>query len=93
MKKLFDRLFGSLVFKIGIAIVIVETILLGLFGGYYVQYFGAEIDRRIAEQISAPGRLIQDEQLKISVISKTTKIKFAISLLVPSCVSLIVCFQ
>ena len=69
MKKLFDRLFGSLVFKIGIAIVIVETILLGLFGGYYVQYFGAEIDRRIAEQISAPGRLIQDEQLKISVIS------------------------
>ena len=69
MKKLFHRLFGSLVFKIGVAIIIVETILLGLFGGYYVQYFGAEIDRRIVEQISAPGRLIQDEQLKISVIS------------------------
>ncbi len=69
VKKLFHRLFGSLVFKIGVAIIIVETILLGLFGGYYVQYFGAEIDRRIVEQISAPGRLIQDEQLKISVIS------------------------
>ena len=69
MKKLLDRMIGSLVFKIALSIVIVETILLGLFGGYYVQYFGAEIDRRIAEQISAPGRLIQDEQLKISVIS------------------------
>lgn len=69
MKKLLDRMIGSLVFKIAIAIVIVETILLGLFGGYYVQYFGAEIDRRIAEQISAPGRLIQDEQLKVSVLS------------------------
>lgn len=54
MKKLFDRMIGSLVFKIALAIVIVETILLGLFGGYYVQYFGAEIDRRIAEQISTP---------------------------------------
>ncbi|RCK47658.1 histidine kinase [Thalassospira profundimaris] len=69
MKKLFDRLFGSLAFKIGFAIVIVETIFLGLFGGYYIQYFGAEIDRRTAEQISAPGRLIQEEQLKISIIS------------------------
>tara|TARA_R110002049_G_scaffold52872_24_gene148256 strand:- start:65707 stop:68064 length:2358 start_codon:yes stop_codon:yes gene_type:complete len=69
VKKLLDRMIGSLVFKIALSIVIVETILLGLFGGYYVQYFGAEIDRRIAEQISAPGRLIQDEQLKISVIS------------------------
>ncbi|MCC9620826.1 response regulator [Thalassospira sp. MA62] len=69
MKKLFDRLFGSLVFKIALAIVIVETILLGLFGFYCIQYFGAEIDRRIAEQISAPGRLMQDEQLKISIIS------------------------
>ncbi|WP_417804519.1 ATP-binding protein [Thalassospira lucentensis] len=69
MKKLLDRMIGSLVFKIALSIVIVETILLGLFGFYYVQYFGAEIDRRITEQISAPGRLIQDEQLKISVIS------------------------
>ncbi|MBX2831942.1 MAG: response regulator [Rhodospirillales bacterium] len=69
MKKLLDRMIGSLVFKIALAIVIVETILLGLFGGYYVQYFGAEIDRRIAEQISTPGRLIQDEQLKVSILS------------------------
>ncbi|WP_033067891.1 ATP-binding protein [Thalassospira australica] len=69
MKKLFDRMIGSLVFKIALAIIIVETILLSLFGGYYVQYFGAEIDRRIAEQISSPGRLIQQEQLKISILS------------------------
>jgi signal transduction histidine kinase/ActR/RegA family two-component response regulator/HAMP domain-containing protein len=69
VKKLFDRMVGSLVFKIALAIVIVETILLGLFGGYYVQYFGAEIDRRIAEQISTPGRLIQQEQLKVSILS------------------------
>ncbi|MFH1803731.1 MAG: ATP-binding protein [Pseudomonadota bacterium] len=75
MKKLFDRLFRSLAFKIGVAIVIVETIFLGLFGGYYIQYFGAEIDRRTSEQISAPGRLIQDEQLKLSVISDAGQMK------------------
>ncbi len=75
MKKLFDRMIGSLVFKIALAIVIVETILLGLFGGYYVQYFGAEIDRRIAEQISTPGRLIQDEQLKVSILSDPEQMK------------------
>lgn len=69
MKKLLDRLFGSLAFKIGLAIFVVETIFLGLFGGYYIQYFGAEIDRRMVEQISAPGRLIQEEQLKISILS------------------------
>ena len=60
---------GSLVFKIAFAIIVVETILFGLFGGYYVNYFGAEIDRRIAEQISTPGRLIQQEQLKVSILS------------------------
>ncbi|WP_430474073.1 ATP-binding protein [Thalassospira lucentensis] len=75
MKKLLDRMIGSLVFKIALAIVIVETILLGLFGGYYVQYFGAEIDRRIAEQISAPGRLIQDEQLKVSILSDAAQME------------------
>jgi len=75
VKKLFDRMIGSLVFKIALAIVIVETILLGLFGGYYVQYFGAEIDRRIAEQISTPGRLIQDEQLKVSILSDAKQMK------------------
>ncbi len=69
LRTLFDRLIGSLVFKIAFAIIVVETILLGLFGGYYVQYFGAEIDRRIAEQISTPGLLIQREQLKISILS------------------------
>lgn len=69
MRTLFDRLIGSLVFKIAFAIIVVETILFGLFGGYYVNYFGAEIDRRIAEQISTPGRLIQQEQLKVSVLS------------------------
>jgi PAS domain S-box-containing protein len=69
VKKLLDRLFGSLAFKIGLAIFVVETIFLGLFGGYYIQYFGAEIDRRMVEQISAPGRLIQEEQLKISILS------------------------
>ncbi|OSQ40727.1 ATP-binding protein [Thalassospira mesophila] len=75
MKKLFDRLFRSLAFKIGLAIFIVETIFLGLFGGYYIQYFGAEIDRRTAEQISAPGRLIQEEQLKISIISDPAQLR------------------
>ncbi|QPO11421.1 response regulator [Thalassospira sp. A40-3] len=69
MRTLFDRLIGSLVFKIAFAIIVVETILFGLFGGYYVNYFGAEIDRRIAEQISTPGRLIQQEQLKVSILS------------------------
>ena len=69
MRTLFDRLIGSLVFKIAFAIIVVETILFGLFGGYYVNYFGSEIDRRIAEQISTPGRLIQQEQLKISILS------------------------
>tara|TARA_B100000674_G_scaffold266020_1_gene219517 strand:- start:5175 stop:7535 length:2361 start_codon:yes stop_codon:yes gene_type:complete len=69
LRTLFDRLIGSLVFKIAFAIIVVETILFGLFGGYYVNYFGAEIDRRIAEQISTPGRLIQQEQLKVSVLS------------------------
>jgi PAS domain S-box-containing protein len=69
LRTLFDRLIGSLVFKIAFAIIVVETILFGLFGGYYVNYFGAEIDRRIAEQISTPGRLIQQEQLKISILS------------------------
>jgi len=69
LRTLFDRLIGSLVFKIAFAIIVVETILFGLFGGYYVNYFGAEIDRRIAEQISTPGRLIQQEQLKVSILS------------------------
>lgn len=69
MRTLFDRLIGSLVFKIALAIIFVETMLFGLFGGYYVKYFGDEIDRRIAEKISTPGRLIQQEQLKISVLS------------------------
>ncbi|WP_417835727.1 ATP-binding protein [Thalassospira tepidiphila] len=69
MRTLFDRLIGSLVFKIAFAIIVVETILFGLFGGYYVNYFGAEIDRRITEQISTPGRLIQQEQLKVSILS------------------------
>ena len=69
MRTLFDRLIGSLVFKIAFAIIVVETILFGLFGGYYVNYFGAEIDRRIAEQIITPGRLIQQEQLKVSILS------------------------
>ncbi|KZB71169.1 MULTISPECIES: ATP-binding protein [Thalassospira] len=75
MRTLFDRLIGSLVFKIALAIIVVETILLGLFGGYYVQYFGAEIDRRIAEQISTPGRLIQHEQLKVSILSDPEQMK------------------
>ncbi|NIY75670.1 response regulator [Thalassospira sp. HF15] len=69
MRTLFDRLIGSLVFKIALAIIVVETMLFGLFGGYYVNYFGAEIDRRIAEKISTPGRLIQQEQLKVSILS------------------------
>lgn len=75
MRTLFDRLIGSLVFKIAFTIIVVETILFGLFGGYYVNYFGAEIDRRIAEQISTPGRLIQQEQLKVSILSDAEQMK------------------
>ncbi len=56
--------FNSLIFKIGVVIVIVESIVLFAIGFFYVNRFSIEIERRIERQVKIPGILMNRQLLK-----------------------------
>src|SRR5258708_23509843 len=62
------RLGGGATLRIGLAVILVEIVVLGLLGGYYVRHLNSEIDERAAERIAAPGQLMQDGLLRFASV-------------------------
>src|SRR5260370_12296366 len=63
-----ERLGGGATLRIGLAVILVEIVVLGLLGGYYVRHLNGEIDERAAERVAAPGRLMQDGLLRFASV-------------------------
>lgn len=59
----------NITFKICIAILVVETLMLGLMGAYYVDRFGQEIETSVDEKMSLPARLMSQRALTFDSVN------------------------
>ncbi len=70
-----NRVLNSIPVKIALSILLIESILLALMGGYYSNRFDREIDMRVADKLALPARMMSKGALspesvkKLSVLS------------------------
>ena len=50
--------FKSIIFKIGITIILAEMVVLAVVGFFYINRFSDQVDRRISAQVKIPGKLM-----------------------------------
>jgi GAF domain-containing protein/HAMP domain-containing protein len=65
MRKTFD----SLVFKIAVAVIAVEVIVLAAIGIYYVTRFTRQWEARVRNRIPIPGELLERQQTALSMVA------------------------
>ena len=61
----------SLAVKIGAIVILVEVVVLATIGGYYVNQFNQEIDRRVEERVRIPGSLMANGSLSYSLVANS----------------------
>ena len=61
--------FNSLAAKIGSVVILVEIVVLAIIGGFYIDRFSREIDRRVEERVRIPGALIAEGSLSYSLVA------------------------
>ncbi len=61
--------FHSLAAKIGSVVIFVEIVVLAIIGGFYIDRFSREIDRRVEESVRIPGALIAEGSLSYSLVA------------------------
>ena len=59
----------SLVFKIGVILVLTEVVILGVTGSLYIRNFNHEIDQRIEKNLLLPAALLNNGVLKLDVVT------------------------
>ena len=62
------RFFSSLLFKISLAILLTETVVLAALGTYYVKQFSDQVDDRILAKLRIPGTLMDQQQLSYETV-------------------------
>lgn len=65
----------SLALKISTAIVLMESLVLGCLGYYYVSRFSAQVDEQVHTQITIPGILMQEQALRYPAVRDISAIK------------------
>ena len=63
------KIINSLILKLSVMVILIESIVLAIIGGYYHQRFEAEIDKRLEAQIRIPGILMNRQLLRYESIS------------------------
>ncbi|MBV9521647.1 MAG: hypothetical protein JO010_02565, partial [Alphaproteobacteria bacterium] len=58
--------FGGSALCIGLALLLLEAILLAVFGGYYLDHLTREVAQRSAARLQLPGRLMQEGLLRLA---------------------------
>ena len=72
------RFYGSLAFKIGIAIIVVEIIVLSTLGFAYLNQFSNSVDERIEERVQIPGELMDAGLLTFDSIENEEKMRILV---------------
>ena len=62
-----NRFFSSVIFKIGIIIILAEMAVLAVAGYIYINRFSDQVDRRISAQVQIPGKLMRAELLSTAL--------------------------
>lgn len=60
--------FHSILFKICLSILLIETVLLGIMGNYYVKRFSGEVHQRVSEKLRLPAILLSQHALNLEVV-------------------------
>lgn len=69
------RLLNSLIFKIGIIIILVEVLVLTIVGLIYINRFSDQVNRRIISQVQIPGKLMRTELLSYNSVENRETIQ------------------
>jgi PAS domain S-box-containing protein len=62
-------IFHSLAAKIGTIVILIEIVVLSIMGGFYINRFNKEIDRRVEERVRVPGSLMAEGSLSYSLVA------------------------
>ena len=62
------RLANSVIFKIGVIILLSEVIVLVIVGYNYVNRFSDQVDRRMTSQVQTPGNLMRQELISFNTV-------------------------
>jgi len=63
------KFFNQIPVKIGVSILLIETILLSMMGVFYVRSFNREIDQRVLEKLALPGILMSQRALNYDSVN------------------------
>ncbi len=63
-----QRLFSSLIFKIGLIIILIEIVVLTSTGIYYTRQFNEAVDARVYSRVAIPGQLMAKGMLEYEVV-------------------------
>jgi PAS domain S-box-containing protein len=63
-----NRIFQSIPLKISLSILVIESVILALFGGYYSNRLVDEIDRQVAEELALPAMLLSERALSFTSV-------------------------
>jgi signal transduction histidine kinase len=70
-----NRFFNSLIFKIGVIIILAEIMVLSVVGYFYITRFSEAIDRRIEEQVTLPSMLMNKGLLSLASLAEEDTMK------------------